>query len=130
MIEIKGDAVLIKQEGLGDNEYGAIFKGEMISTQSKYVKPMTITFYLLSQLNLHVLELLTITHYFLSSVNGDENEVVLINEIDLCSQNPMDVMQQFVQKLVASPTLYQSRNSPHIVKCFGPYLNSNVSNYE
>ena len=44
MIEIKGDAVLIKQEGLGDNEYGAIFKGERISTQSKYVKPMTITF--------------------------------------------------------------------------------------
>ena len=33
MIEVKGDAVLIKQERVGENEYGAIFKGEKIDTQ-------------------------------------------------------------------------------------------------
>ena len=35
IIEIKGDAVLIKQERVGENKYGAIFKGERICTQDQ-----------------------------------------------------------------------------------------------
>ena len=35
IIEIKGDAVLIKQERVGENKYGTLFKGERICTQDQ-----------------------------------------------------------------------------------------------
>ena len=35
MIKVTEDTVLIKQERLGANEHGAIFKGEKICTQSE-----------------------------------------------------------------------------------------------
>ena len=35
IIEIKGDAVLIKQERVGEDKYGALFKGERICIQDQ-----------------------------------------------------------------------------------------------
>ena len=61
------------------------------------------------------------------SSHDDEIQHVLINEIDVDKKHS-NTMQQFVHKLVAAPTVSQSRNSTHIAKCFGPYMNSKVSN--
>lgn len=61
------------------------------------------------------------------SSHGDGSQHVLINEIDVDEEHS-NTLQRVVQKLVAAPMASQLRNSPHTAKCFGPYMNSKVSN--
>ena len=71
--------------------------------------------------------LVLITALFLSCIHGDNSsQVVFINEIDLSNQKSNNV-QLLVYKLATAPTPCQSRHSPLIAKCFGPYMNSKVS---
>lgn len=58
--------------------------------------------------------------------HGEEIQHVLINEIDVDKEHS-NTMQQLIHELVAAPVVAQSRNSPHIAKCFGPFTNSKVS---
>ena len=60
--------------------------------------------------------------------HGDEIQHVLINEIDLLNRkHSTDTTRQLVHALVASPVVSLSRNSPQVASCFGPYINSKVS---
>ena len=63
---------------------------------------------------------------YLSS-HGEEIQRILINEIDVDKEQHSNTMQQLIHELVAAPVVAQSRNSPHIAKCFGPFTSSKVS---
>lgn len=59
---------------------------------------------------------------------GEEIQHVLINEIDVDKEQHSNTTQQLIHELVGAPVVTQSRNSPHIAKCFGPFTNSKVKN--
>ncbi len=60
------------------------------------------------------------------SSQHEEIQHVLINEIDVDKKHG-NTVQQLIRELVAAPVVGQSRNSSHIAKCIGPYVNSKVS---
>lgn len=53
---------------------------------------------------------------------------VLINEINL-NENPHCGMQ-FIHERTSAPALGFSKQSPHIAKCFGLYMNSKVREHQ
>ena len=77
-------------------------------------------------MNVHVRNKSDITYM---SSYGEEIQHVLINEIDVDKEQHSNTMQQLIHELVGAPVVAQSRNSPHIAKCFGPFTNSKVKNF-